>query len=66
MQVMQWMDGAGVPHSAQMYKDLLFLAQTSSGTMNAAAIRERLGKAANQSEKNTPSVHNNCHTSFLP
>lgn len=50
MQVMQWMDDAGVPHSAQMYKDLLFLAQTSSGT-NAAAIREKLGKAANQSKK---------------
>ncbi|KAG6416450.1 hypothetical protein SASPL_123880 [Salvia splendens] len=42
IEVMQWMDGAGVPHSAQMYKDLQFLAQTSSGTMNAAAMREKL------------------------
>ncbi|KAG6418978.1 hypothetical protein SASPL_121186 [Salvia splendens] len=58
IEVMQWMDGAGVPHSAQMYKDLLFIAQTSSGTMNAAAIRERLGKAANLSEKVNPGREN--------
>lgn len=49
MQVMQWMEDAGVPPSAQMYKDILFFAQTNNGTENAAAIREQLGKVPKQS-----------------
>lgn len=44
MQVMQWMEDAGVPPSAHMYDKILFFAQTSAGTEKGAFIRERIGK----------------------
>ncbi|KAI3472203.1 hypothetical protein Pfo_029691 [Paulownia fortunei] len=43
IEVMQWMEDAGVPPSAQMYSSILSFAQTSGGAENAAAIRERIG-----------------------
>ncbi|GFP92215.1 pentatricopeptide repeat-containing protein at2g41720 [Phtheirospermum japonicum] len=42
MQVMQWMEDAGIPPSAHMYNSLMSYAQTSGGAENAAVIRERI------------------------
>ncbi|KAK6149140.1 hypothetical protein DH2020_016665 [Rehmannia glutinosa] len=42
IEVMQWMEDAGVPPSAHMYNSILYFAQTSAGTENATAIRERI------------------------
>lgn len=43
IQVMQWMEDAGVPPSAQVYNNILSFAQTC-GIENAETIRKRLGK----------------------
>ncbi|GER25863.1 pentatricopeptide repeat-containing family protein [Striga asiatica] len=41
IEVMQWMDDAGIPPSVHVYNSLLSYAQTSCGPENAAVIRKR-------------------------
>lgn len=43
MQVLQWMDDAGIQPSNAMYKDILYFAQNCGGAECAAVIKERVG-----------------------
>ncbi|XP_073153720.1 pentatricopeptide repeat-containing protein At2g41720 isoform X1 [Henckelia pumila] len=42
IEVMQWMEDAGVQPSAGIYNNILYFAQRSAGIENAAVIRERI------------------------
>lgn len=44
MQVLEWMEDGGIQPASNMYEDILFFAQHSAGTENAAVIKQRLGK----------------------
>lgn len=43
MQVLQWMEDAGMRPSNLMYQNILSFAQKSAGTEYAAVIQERIG-----------------------
>jgi len=43
MQVLQWMEDAGIQPSNEMYNDILFFAQRSGGAEYAVVIQERVG-----------------------
>lgn len=43
MQVLQWMDDAGIQPSNAMYKDILYFAQNCGGAECAAVIKGRVG-----------------------
>lgn len=43
MQVLQWMEDAGIHPSKEMYHDISSFSQKCCGNENAAVIRERLG-----------------------
>lgn len=44
MQVLQWMEGAGIQPSYGMFRDIVSFAQTRGGAEYAAIIQERIGK----------------------
>lgn len=44
MQVLQWMEDAGIKPSHGMFRDILSFAQKSGGMEYAAIIQERVGK----------------------
>lgn len=44
MQVLEWMEDGQLQPSSYMYDDILFFAQHSGGTKNAAVIKQRVGK----------------------
>lgn len=44
MQVLEWMEDGRLQPSSNMYDDILFFAQRSGGTENAAVIKQRVGK----------------------
>lgn len=43
MQVLQWMEDAGLRPSNEMYSDISSFSQKCCGAENAAVIKERLG-----------------------
>ena len=43
MQVLQWMEDAGVQPSNGMYHDIIFFAQRGGGAEYAAVIQKRVG-----------------------
>ena len=43
MQVLQWMEDAGIQPSIGMYQSILFFAQNSAGADYAAVIQGRVG-----------------------
>ena len=43
MQVLQWMEDAGIHPSNEMYHDISSYSQRCCGAENAAVIKERLG-----------------------
>lgn len=44
MQVLQWMEDAGIQPSYGMFRDIVSFAQTRGGAEYAAIIQERIGK----------------------
>lgn len=43
LQVLQWMEDAGIHPSNEMYRDISSFSQKNCGVENAAVIKERLG-----------------------
>ncbi|XP_009617024.2 pentatricopeptide repeat-containing protein At2g41720 isoform X1 [Nicotiana tomentosiformis] len=53
VEVLEWMEDGGIQPASNMYEDILFFAQHSAGTENAAVIKQRLGSLRKKSGHET-------------